>query len=231
MTDRGNRRQGRLYAVPAAGLGLVLLGTIGTAGLADSATESDGLAAFDPELTADVVSVRRAGLTEVAQVLTFIGSMPVLVLLTVVGAIVLRLLTASWRAPGLLVGAMVGSAITTYALKLAVGRQRPGADLVLGPPDANSAFPSGHALNSAVFFGMLAGLMWVGTRSTLARLAVLTGAVVISAGIGLSRIYLGYHWATDVLAGWLAALTWLAIVGTVAYVTRSRSRPDGSPAA
>ena len=60
------------------------------------------------------------------------------------------------------------------------------------------------------------GLAW--------RIAGTAIAVLLSGGIGLSRIYLGYHWATDILAGWLLAATWLSLVATGAYYTR---RPGG----
>jgi membrane-associated phospholipid phosphatase len=209
------------YAVPAAGLVVAAAGTLAVIALADSTTESDGLAALDPGLTADAVSARSTPLTALAHALTFLGDVPVLALLAVVAAALLWRRTRSLRAPGLLMIAMAGSAVLTYGLKLAIGRHRPGVASVLGPVDTSFGFPSGHTLNSAVFLGTLAGLAWVGLRSGAARIAVASCALLLSFGIGWSRLYLGYHWATDVLAGWLIAATWLTIVGTAAYLTRS----------
>jgi undecaprenyl-diphosphatase len=102
---------------------------------------------------------------------------------------------------------------------------------VLGPVDSSFSFPSGHTLNSTVFFVTLAGLLWVGLRSYLARTALAVVAVVMSAGIGLSRVYLGYHWATDVLAGWTVAVTWLALVSLVAYFSRPQQQLEAGPSA
>lgn len=226
MTDELTRQSVLArYAVPAAGLVAAAAGALGVAGLADSATESDGLAAFDPGVTADAVSARSTLLTDLAHALTFFGDVPVLALLAAVAAALLWRRTRSLRAPGLLMIAMAGAAVLTYGLKLAIGRHRPGVAFVLGPVDTSFGFPSGHTLNSTVFLGTLVGLAWVGLRSGGARIAVASCAVLLSLGIGMSRLYLGYHWATDVLAGWLIAATWLTIVGTAAYLTRSRPGP------
>jgi undecaprenyl-diphosphatase len=208
------------YSVPLAGAVLAVAGTLGAIALADSATESDGLAAFDPELTTDVLGIRTAPLTVVARALTFIADVPVLSVLILLTAFVLWRRTRTWRAPGLLLTAMIGSAVLTYGLKLIVERRRPGAAYVLGPVDTSYGFPSGHTLNSAVFFGVLAMVVCTGLRSRLARVGVVVVAVLLSAGIGVSRLYLGYHWATDVLAGWLIAMSWLAVVGTGAWIVR-----------
>ncbi len=204
---------------------MAVAGTTAVAGLADSATESNGLAAFDPRLTTDVLGVRSTPLTDLARALTFIGDVPVLCVLVVVAAYLFWRRTGSYRAPGLLLAAMAGSAVLTTGLKSLVGRHRPGIAYVLGPVDTGYAFPSGHTLNSAVFFGTVAALVLGGLQSRRARVSVVLGAALISLGIGLSRLYLGYHWATDVLAGWLVAMTWLIIVGTVAYLTRPVPEP------
>jgi hypothetical protein len=81
------------YARPAAGLAAAAVGAAAVAGLADSATESDGLAAFDPGLTNDLVQIRTVPLTDLARTLTFIGDVPVLSALALITAVVLRLLT------------------------------------------------------------------------------------------------------------------------------------------
>jgi undecaprenyl-diphosphatase len=228
MTLLSERTTPRLrYAVPVAGAAAAVAGTIGVGALADGANEADGLAAFDPRLTTDVLGLRSTPLTDLARALTFIGDVPVLCLLTLLAAYLFWRRTRSYRAPGLLLVAMAGSAALTYGLKLLVGRHRPGIAYVLGPVDTGFAFPSGHTLNSAVFFGTIAALLVAGLRARLARAAVIAGAVLVSLGIGLSRLYLGYHWATDVLAGWLIAVTWLTIVGTVGYLTRPAPEPGG----
>lgn len=221
ITDQRPRQSGvTRYAVPVAGAAVALTGTLGVIALADSATEADGLATFDPEFTADAVAARTAPLTALARTLTFLGDVPVLVVLMLVAAALLYRATRSSRAPGLLLFAMAGSAALTVLLKAMVERHRPGITFVLGPVDSSFAFPSGHTLNSTVFLGMLAGLIWTGLRSPAAKAAVASAALLLSVGIGLSRIYLGYHWATDVLAGWTVAVTWLAIVVTAARLTR-----------
>ena len=223
--ERSTRPLRHLYAVPVAGGVVTVAGTLGVIGLADAATESDGLAAFDPGFTSDAVSVRTTPLTALAHLLTFLGDVPVLIVLMLIAAALLWRWTHTLRAPFLLLFAMAGSAALTYGVKALVERKRPGITFVLGPVDNGFAFPSGHTLNSTVFWGMVAGLVWAGLRSTPARIAVASAAFLLSIGIGLSRVYLGYHWATDVLAGWTIAVTWLAVVVTIAYLTRRLPEP------
>jgi undecaprenyl-diphosphatase len=204
---------------------VAVAGAAGVIALADAATESDGLASFDPDFTADAVGIRTTPLTAIAHLLTFLGDVPVLIVLMLIAAALLWRWTHTLRAPALLLFAMAGSAALTYGVKALVERKRPGISFVLGPVDTGFAFPSGHTLNSTVFWGMVAGLVWAGLRSTVARIAVALAALLLSIGIGLSRVYLGYHWATDVLAGWTLAVTWLAVVVTVAYLTRRLPEP------
>ena len=206
----------------------IVLGTVGFALQADAVDEGDGLAAFDPQLTANVVAQRTPELTKVAQVFTFIGSAWVLTTLTVIVAVLLRVLTHRWLPALVLVVAMVGSAILTWVLKTLIGRQRPDASLVVGTVSDTFSFPSGHSLNSAVFFLTLAGMLWYTTVSRTIKILGSAVAVLLTIGVGWSRVYLGYHWATDVLAGWTVALTWLCVLATAVHLITNRRREKAS---
>jgi undecaprenyl-diphosphatase len=195
-------------------------GIAAVATLADSARETDGLAGYDLGFAKDLVRVRTVQLTDLARALTFVGDVPVLLLLTLTAAVLLWRSTGRLRPAALLLVAMAGSGALTYGVKLLVGRHRPGIAFVLGSVDTSYSFPSGHTLNSAVFLMTLAGLLWMSRAGLPWRIAGGLTALLLSAGIGVSRIYLGYHWATDVLAGWLIAVTWLSLLASGAYVTR-----------
>jgi undecaprenyl-diphosphatase len=96
---------------------------------------------------------------------------------------------------------MFGSALAEWAVKWLVARPRPR-----GSP---SAFPSGHVFTSVAFFGAIVYLLWTRDVSRSWRIAGTAACVLIVVGIALSRIYLKFHWLTDVLGG---------LTGGAAYV-------------
>jgi membrane-associated phospholipid phosphatase len=210
------------------GLVIIALGIAGFVVLADAAREGDGLAAFDPRLTQDFVTHRTAGLSSVARAFTFIGNVPVLSAFTVIAAALLRVGTRRWRSAVILTVAMIGAATLTYILKVLIGRHRPDANVVLGTVNHGFSFPSGHTLSSAVFFLLLAALLWYSKASRITKVVGTLAATAMCLAIGLSRIYLGYHWATDVLAGWTMALTWLCVLATAVSVLSPRAAAASS---
>ncbi len=107
---------------------------------------------------------------------------------------------------------MAGSVALTIGLKQLVARNRPARIDLLGAIDHSYSFLSGHTLNSAVFIAVAAYLVTRPYRHPVTQPAIVFIAVLLEAGIGLSRLYLGYHWASDVLASWLVALAWLSVV-------------------
>jgi len=111
------------------------------------------------------------------------------------------------EAAGLLVS-LVGEAILNLGLKNLFERSRP--DLFRVVEEAGYGFPSGHAMVSLCFYGMLAFLIARHIQSWRWRLVVITLAVALAGTIGVSRVYLGVHYPTDVVAGYFAGSTWLA---------------------
>lgn len=224
------RRVSQVSRRTLLGLLITVLGTIGFVLQADAALEGDGLAAFDPQLTQEFIAHRTAALSRVARAVTFIGEVPVLTALTVVVAAVLWIRTRRWQPAALLAAGMAGAATLTYTLKVLIGRHRPDSSVVVGTVSNGFSFPSGHTLSSAVFFLLLAAILWYSSASLTTKIAGTVVAVVLSLAIGLSRVYLGYHWATDVLAGWTMALTWLCLIATVVHIIgRRRPASDSSP--
>jgi len=148
-------------------------------------------------------------LEEAVRDITALGSMVVLVLVTATA--VFYLLLIGWRRQALLVLVAVGGGqVLSSLLKLGIDRPRP--DLVSHFVNVQTlSFPSGHAMMAAVTYltlgAMLAGI--VPGRAT--RIYVLGVAILVTLLVGVSRVYLGVHWPSDVLAGWCAGFAWATL--------------------
>lgn len=103
-----------------------------------------------------------------------------------------------------------GALVIDFTMKLIFERPRPKLDYASVLPDYS--FPSGHSMNGVVFYVSLALLAWSIFGRRIGVLATV-GTAILAFGIGLSRIYLGYHYFTDVVGGFLAGIVWLLIVG------------------
>jgi membrane-associated phospholipid phosphatase len=205
-----------LVAAVALSFVAVLGATIAAGKLLGLAERPDGSTGFDRSITSWLVAHRATWLTSVAHTLSTIGSQKVLLPLVAVVAIVL-LARRAFRRAGLVLVIWAG-AIELYSLaKSVVDRPRPPMHLWLTSATSR-AFPSGHATQSLSTFAALA--LVCAALLPIARRPALVLAAVVAAGVGWSRAYLGVHWATDVLAGWLAAACWVALVARVAH-TRS----------
>jgi undecaprenyl-diphosphatase len=140
-------------------------------------------------------------------------------------AIVLVVVLAWRRRPDLAIGAataIIGSWVTVnLLLKPLVDRGRPPfADQLVHP--GGGSFPSGHAANAAAVWFTFAWVVACLTPSRAAKVAVWTGAVVIVAVVGVSRLYLGVHWPTDVVAGWCIGAAWVVVGAAVARAVTRR---------
>jgi undecaprenyl-diphosphatase len=187
----------------------VLIGLVVASGeLLHVAERADGATGFDSSITSWVVAHRTHVLTSIARGLSTIGSQAVLTPLVAVTA--LWLLVRRRAALAVVVLCVWGGAIGLYSLaKLIVNRPRPPSELWLTSAGGN-AFPSGHAVQSLATYAVLVAVAAVWLRS--ARRPGIAAAVVLGLAVGWSRVYLGVHWATDVIAGWIAGAAWVAVV-------------------
>jgi undecaprenyl-diphosphatase len=152
-------------------------------------------------------------LTAIMRGVSLFGSEVILVPL---GAILVWWLVAAKRRRAAVVFAVaaLGAEALDQIMKLLFYRPRPEPFFGLASPVTHS-FPSGHAMVSCCFFGVLAAILAARQPSLLKRIAIFAAAALLVALMGFSRVYLGLHYPTDVLAGYAAAVVWLAVVRTV----------------
>jgi undecaprenyl-diphosphatase len=169
-----------------------------------------GATGFDSFVREGVHETASSGLTTLMALLTRLGSPIVLGPLSVLLFVVFRL-AGRQGAASLLAWAMIGAILLENALKFSFQRARPEPFFGIIAPETYS-LPSGHALFSACFYGVIASALAARVANGFARAAIWICAVLLIAAIGFSRIYLGVHFPTDVLAGYILAAFWLSAV-------------------
>lgn len=199
----------------------------------DAVTESDGVAGLDVPLLHAAMGLRSPVLDGFAGGVAYVFGpvgMPVIAVLACVALAVRR---RSITPVILVVAAGIGSLLMTVAGKDIIDRHRPRLIDAIPPFETSPSFPSGHTLNATVVLGVLAYLLVLRQRSAAARVVTVVGATAVALVVGLTRILLGAHWFTDVLAAWLLGAAWLALVITAhrLYLTvRRRRRADAGAA-
>jgi undecaprenyl-diphosphatase len=173
---------------------------------------SDG---FDRAVSVAAASVRTSGTTALARIITGFGSWPVVLAVTGVAAGFAWEGTGQLRRPVTLLAVLLLTASAVYLLKTAVGRPRPGAGLLVPGSSGGFAYPSGHTTDATVVY-VLAALLLTTADQRVRRAVALAVATVLALLVGLSRVYLGYHWASDVLGGWLLGTAITAFAYAVA---------------
>ena len=215
-----------LYFTAATGLVLVVALTAAGAGVYDSVTEHDGIAGLDQPALNQAIAQRNATNTQLLTWFTHLGGP---VGMTIIASLITAVMVWRWRSRTpliLMLIAVAGSLTMTTVGKAIVGRVRPPLSEAVPPYEYAFSFPSGHALNSTVIAGMVAYLLVRRLRSPSARALAVVTAAVWAIAMGLSRVFLGHHWLTDVMFGWLLGGAWLALLITAhrLFLTVRRTR-------
>lgn len=225
----GNRSQVmRRFTWTAAAI--LLIGTLSFLGIADEVMEGGTVHLDERILMAMRVQgnpdqpIGPAWLQEAFRDFTGLGGTGVLGLLSIATLGYLWLMGMRRAALHLII-AIVGGLLVSLALK--AGFHRPRPDLVShGSMVYTSSFPSGHSMLSAIVYLTGGAMLALLHRRRMVRLYLLACAVLATVLVGISRVYLGVHWPTDVLAGWAIGAAWAALCWLIAQRIGTRDLPD-----
>lgn len=225
-----NDRFGDEILLACAGLiGAIIAGllTLLIAETYEAVAEADGVSMIDRPVLDFMIRHRTPDLNRWVTVFTNIGGPIVTPIILVVAAVVFALRRRSWTPVTLIGVAGLGVLALTTVGKLWVGRIRPDHALAVPPYEASPSFPSGHSSSSVVAAGIIAYVALLKHRRTPLRWIHVSLAALYALAMGTSRIYLGHHWTTDVMTGWLLGAAWLTACITahkLIVTTRARRR-------
>jgi len=223
-------RIGRLPAGEVAGIAL-LLGlavvvslAVGFTEVLDDVLEGDGIAGIDRPITSWLASHRDLWLTDTLRVVTHAGGPLLLAAFALPISVAAAWRCRSWRPVALALVCGGGIPLVLFTAKALVGRERPPVPFALVDADGYS-FPSGHATGTAAITVITA---WMLTRWLIpwwtGRVVVWTVAIGSVFLIGFSRVYLGVHYVSDVLAGWMLGIAWAGVVMLAGFWWDSTTR-------
>jgi undecaprenyl-diphosphatase len=173
--------------------------------------------AFDDAVHSWLGSIQSPALTGVMQVFTALGNpQTVIIPIILIFVYFLFIKPHRWFAIRIPVVAL-GSYIINRILKMWFDRPRPAEEGRMTEVLYNLSFPSGHAMFAAAFYGLLLHIVWKSAKNESVKVAIAALIIISIFIIGLSRVYLRVHYATDVLAGFAAGFLWLLLC---LYITR-----------
>jgi membrane protein DedA with SNARE-associated domain/membrane-associated phospholipid phosphatase len=215
-----NRRAGLYLTV---GL-IVALGTAwGFGAIVQDVLGKDELALIDRPVVRFMALHRDSALTTVMKAVTLLGGTVFVTVTLALVTVVVYVRTRSPRWPAFLMATLVGSIALDNVVKFLVRRPPPSFHAPINP--FGSSFPSGHSVAAAALCGSIAFLL---TRSMEWRSAVLvwTAAVFVAVLVAVSRVYLGAHWPTDVIAGLILGAFWTAVTATATRYLADKNVPS-----
>ena len=145
-------------------------------------------------------------LTPIVKVITHVGGAKIVLVLTLLAIILIKGLKNKL----FLLTGVVGTAGLNVVLKHIVQRERPNINRLI--PEKGYSFPSGHSMMSMAFYGMLIFLIFKYVKNTALKWTLIVILTILLSTIGITRIYLGVHYPSDVIGGFVVSLTYLFIL-------------------
>jgi membrane-associated phospholipid phosphatase len=164
--------------------------------------------AFDSSVTAFIDTSRSPQFTRAMGIITRFGKEVIFEASSIIT--IWFLATRRWKELGYYAILVGGGEILNSVLKVLINRTRPTLDVLIHEP--GKSFPSGHSMASIIFYSLIVYGVWYFTMNK--KLTWLTGfiAMILVLAIGVSRVYLGAHFPSDVLGGYLAGILWIFVI-------------------
>jgi undecaprenyl-diphosphatase len=177
----------------------------------DAVVENDDLVVLDQPVVQWISAHRPGWLTPFVVAVTDLGGKVLLTLAVTVAAVLVARRVRSWRPLLFAVCALGGSALLVAGIKVVIGRNRPDRSHQ-ALSESGFAFPSGHSASALVGWALVAWLVCKLTTSRTVQAAAWVAAGMLAVAVGLSRTYLGVHYPSDVIGGWVLGAVWFTTV-------------------
>ena len=158
-----------------------------------------------------IQNINSSVFTNIMWLVSFIGNGPIMFMIVGITSLILYIFKLRVEA---IIGSLstAGGALSGSLIKILVDRSRPSADHVrVSVWLSDKSYPSGHVLAFTVFFGFLLYLLFYKSKYRVREIIPVILLILLITTIGISRIYLGVHWASDVLGGYLLGALWLML--------------------
>jgi len=169
--------------------------------------ESETLARYDNQIQDSIIAYRNPGLTQYFKFVTEVGDVKgyliVLVIVVLISAVVFK----RWKYVGQVTLVLFLATVSNMMLKRAIDRARPGIEHLVSVETLS--YPSGHAMSAMAFYGFLIYLFYKFKMNPFLKTTVIMLLSVLILSIGISRIYLGVHYPSDIVGGFIAGLIWV----------------------
>jgi undecaprenyl-diphosphatase len=186
---------------------LFIIGLNGFIELTDELAENE-LGGFDEAVSTFVISYRTASLTDYFTFATHLGDRYAYITITILLAAYYFIKHRSWKFIFQTVAVLILASLSNIVLKRVINRARPSLEHLVSVNTLS--YPSGHSMSAMAFYGFLIFLCIRTKMKRWVRNLLIPLLVLLILSIGISRIYLGVHYPSDVLGGWIGGLIWVA---------------------
>lgn len=168
---------------------------------------ADGLVKYDSRITSFITSFRTPQLNKIFQFITHIGDFYGYLIIATLSTLLFFLKFKNWRYVFEIFFVLIISGLSNVALKQVINRARPDAEHLVSVESLS--YPSGHAMSAIAFYGFLIYLLYNTKMNKWLKTGLILFSGLLILAIGISRIYLGVHYPSDVAGGFIAGFIWV----------------------